>query len=166
MGVALVAGQTTRSRVTLQLGMLAETVIVNAQTGVAAAAVGSAQPGVATPTGTIAPQTKRIGSAPADDPCAQSTEGGCLTPPRKLVHASPIYPAWAIEAGTSGTVVIKGRLRTDGSVGDMVPAQDADPGLINAVTQAVRLWEFSPVRLNGVPMEIDIEVTVQFVLNK
>ena len=166
LGITFAEGQMTRSRVTLQLGMLAETIVVSAKPGAAPPAVGSAQPGVATPTGTIAPQARRVGAAPTDDPCAQSTEGGCVTPPRKLVHANPIYPAWAIEAGTSGKVVIKGRVQTDGSVGNMQPAQDADPGLINAATQAIRQWEFSPARLNGVPMEVDIEVTVQFVAVK
>lgn len=166
MSVALASGQTTRSRVTLQLGMLAETVVVNAWAGAAPAAVGSAQPGVATPTGTIAPQPRHIGAAPADDPCAQSAEGGCVTPPRKLVDAKPIYPAWVVEAGTSGTVVIKGRVGTDGSVGDMQPAPDANPDLVNAAMQAVRLWQFSPTRLNGVPVEVQMEVTVIFALLK
>ncbi len=166
LSVALASGQTTRTRVTLQLGMLAETVIVSAQPGAAPAVVGSAQPGVATPTGTNTPQARRIGAAPTDDPCAQSTEGGCVTPPRKLVDAKPIYPAWAIEAGSSGKVVIKGRVQTDGSVGNMQPAADANPDLASAAMQAVRLWEFSPTRLNGVPVEVDIEVTVQFVAVK
>jgi TonB family protein len=166
LDIALSDGQMARSRVVLQLGMLAETVVVNAWAGAAPAAVGSAQPGVATPTGTFAPQPRRIGAAPADDPCAQSAEGGCVTPPRKLVDAKPIYPASVVEAGTSGTVVIKGRVGTDGSVGDMQPAPDANPDLVNAAMQAVRLWQFSPTRLNGVPVEVQMEVTVIFALLK
>jgi TonB family protein len=141
-------------------------VIVSAKPGVAPPAVGAAQPGVATPTGTIAPQARHIGSAPTDDPCSQSTEGGCITPPRKLVDAKPVYPAWLVEAGTSGTVVIMGHVGTDGRVGDMQPAADANPDLANAAMQAIRLWEFSPARLNGVPQEVRIEVTVQFVAEK
>ncbi len=31
---------------------------------------------------------------------------------------------------------------------------------------AVSLWEFSPTGLDGVPVEVDIEVTVQFVVYK
>jgi TonB family protein len=166
MNVALASGQTTRSRVMLPLGMLAETVVVSAPTVVAPAAVGSAQPGVATPTGTIAPQARHIGAAPTEDPCAQSTEGGCVTPPRKLVDAKPVYPASAIEAGTSGTVVITGRVGTDGSVRDMQSAADADPAFAIAAKQAIHLWQFSPTRLNGVPMEVQIEVTVMFVAEK
>jgi TonB family protein len=164
--VALTSGQTTRSRVTLQLGMLAETVVINAQPGVTPAAVGSAQPGVPAPTSTIAPQARRVGTAPSEDPCSQSAEGGCVTPPRKLVDAKPIYPAWAVEGGASGTVVIKGRLRTDGSVGDMQPAPDTNPDFANAAMRAITLWQFSPARLDGVPMDVDIEVTVVFALLK
>ena len=166
MGLTMVAGQTTRSRVTLQLGMLAEMVVVSAQAGAAPAAVGSAQPGVATPTGTFAPQARHVGAAPTEDPCAQSTEGGCVTPPRKLVDAKPVYPASAVEAGTSGTVVITGRLGTDGSVRDMQSAADADPALAIAAKQAIHLWQFSPARLDGVPMEVQIDVTVKFVAEK
>jgi TonB family protein len=146
--------------------MLAETVVVSSQAGAAPAAVGAAQPGIAAPTGTIAPQARRVGSAPADDPCSQSTEGGCITPPRKLVDAKPIYPARAIEAGTSGTVVIMGRVGTDGRVGDMQPAPDANPDFVDAAMQAIRLWEFSPTRLNGVPVEVQVEVRVIFVAEK
>jgi TonB family protein len=164
MGITIAEGQMARSRVVLQLGMLAETVVVSARPGVTPAAVGSARPGVATPTGTSAPQARHIGTAPTEDPCSRSAEGGCVTPPRKLVDAAPLYPAWAVEAGTSGKVFIKGRLRTDGSVGDMQPSPEANPDLASAAMQAVRLWEFSPVRLGGVPMEVDIEVTVQFVI--
>jgi TonB family protein len=71
-----------------------------------------------------------------------------------------------VESDTSGTVVIQGRLRTDGSVGDMQPDADANPDLANAAMQAIRLWEFSPARLNGVPMEVQLEVTVKFVAEK
>jgi hypothetical protein len=52
------------------------------------------------------------------------------------------------------------------SVGDRQPALDADPDFANAAMQAIRLWEYSPTRLNGVPMEVQIEVTVSFVAEK
>ena len=126
----------------------------------------AALPGVATPTGTIAPQARRIGAAPADDQCAQSADGGCVTPPRKLVDAKPIYPAGAVETGTSGTIVLKGKVRTDGQIGGLLPAPDANGDLAKAAMDAVSLWEFSPTRLNGVPVEVDIEVTVMFVAAK
>ena len=159
----LMPGQLTTSRATLQLGMLAETVVVSAQPGARPAAVGSVLPGVATPTGTTAPQARRMGSAPTEDPCGQSAEGGCVTPPRKLVDAKPIYPAWAVETGASGTVVIKGRVGTDGRVGNLEPGPDANPDFADAAMRAIRLWEFSPTGLNGVPQEVQIEVTVKFV---
>jgi TonB family protein len=164
--IRLGSGQLGTVRVTLQLGMLAETIVVSAKPGVAPPAVGAAQPGVATPTGTITPQARRIGAAPTEDPCSQSAEGGCVTPPRKLVDAKPIYPARAMEAGTSGTVVIMGHVGTDGRIGDMQPAPDANPDFADAAMQAVRLWEFSPTRLNGVPVEVQVEVTVMFVAVK
>jgi TonB family protein len=166
LGITFAAGQMARSRVVLQLGMLAETVVVSAQAGAAPLALGSAQPGIATPMGTFGPKARHVGAAPTEDPCAQSTEGGCVTPPRKLVDAKPVYPASAVEAGASGTVVITGRVGTDGSVRDMQSAADADPAFVSAAKQAIHLWQFSPVRLNGVPQEVQIEVTVKFVAEK
>jgi TonB family protein len=149
IGAKLEPGKTTNSRVTLQLGMLSETIVVSAQAGAAE-------------TGTLAPQARRVGAAPAEDPCSQSAEGGCVTPPRKLVEAKPIYPAGFVEAGTSGTVVIDAKILTDGSVGSLQPAQGADPDLADAAMQAIRLWQFSPVRLDGVPVEVQLQVTVKF----
>ncbi len=149
MNVKLQPGKTTTSRATLQLGMLTETIVVSGQAGA---------PGMET----LAPQARRVGAAPSEDPCSQSTEGGCVTPPRKLVEAKPIYPARLVEAGTSGTVVIDAKVLTDGSVGSLQPAQGANPDLADAAMQAIRLWQFSPVRLNGVPMEVQLAVTVKF----
>jgi TonB family protein len=153
MGLTMVAGQTISSRVMLQLGMLAEMIVVSAPEG-------------AQPRATIAPQARRVGAAPTEDPCSQSAEGGCVTPPRKIVEAKPIYPSWAVEADTSGTVVIDAKVLTDGSVGDMRPAPDSNPDFADAAMQAIRLWQFSPTRLNGVPMEVQLAVTVKFEIVK
>jgi len=148
VGVKLEPGKTTNSRVTLQLGMLSETVVVSAGTDPKAA--------------TFSPSARRVGEVPSEDPCSQSTEGGCVTPPRKLVDARPIYPAGLVEAGTTGIVVVDAKVLTDGSVGNLQPAQGADPALADAAVQAIRLWQFSPVRLDGVPMEVQLQVTVKF----
>jgi len=149
IGVTLEAGRTRRQDVVLQLGMLSESVSVSAVAG-------------PRPAGPVLPRAVHVGAIPTDDPCSQAVEGGCVTPPRKLADAKPVYPGWHMEAGVSGVVVIEGRLRTDGSVGDMQPAQGNDPDFAAAAMHAIRLWHFSPVRLNGVPVEVRIQVTVDF----
>ena len=59
-------------------------------------------------------------------------------------------------------VIIDARLRADGSVGDLQPAQGADPDFADAAMHAIRLWQFSPAYLDGVPMEVQLQVTVKF----
>jgi TonB family protein len=151
--VRFAESQMARSRVVLQLGSLAEMIVVSGVAG-------------ATPPATFAPQVRHAGVPAVNDPCLDSVEGGCVTPPRKLADAKPIYPAIQLSNGLSGVVIINARLRADGSVGDLQPAEGADPDFADAAMHAIRLWEFTPARLNGVPMEVQLQVTVQFVVVK
>jgi TonB family protein len=138
----------------LELGSLQETVWVSA----AAGGVASTSPAV--------PVARQVGGPPASDPCAETQEGGCVMPPRKLADAKPIYPASSAAAGVSGTVVIHARLLADGSVGDLKPEPGSDADFADAAMQAIRLWTFSPVRLDGVAVPVDLTVTVQFEITK
>jgi protein TonB len=110
------------------------------------------------------PTPRHAGVPATEDPCRDAVEGGCVTPPRKLVDVKPAYPARHAEAGVSGVVVVEGAVQTDGSVGDLQAAPNADPDFADAAIRAVRQWQFSPTRLGGVPMEIRMTVTVQFTI--
>jgi TonB family protein len=145
------AGRTVRAHVVLQLGAIAEMLVVTATAG-------------SNPFGPTVPAPRHAAVPATDDPCRDAVEGGCVTPPRKLVDAKPIYPARHAEAGVSGVVVIEGSVQTDGSVGDLQPAPNADPDFADAAIRAIRQWQFSPTRLGGVPMEIRMTVTVQFAI--
>jgi TonB family protein len=149
LNVTVEAGKTTRVTAMLQLGSISEMVVVSAAAG-------------SNPLGPAAPAPRHAGVPATEDPCRDAVEGGCVTPPRKLVDAKPVYPARHAEAGVSGVVVIEGAVQTDGSVGDLQPAPNADPDFADAAIRAIRLWQFSPTRLGGVPMEIRMTVTVQF----
>ena len=142
------AGETGRLEGVLQLGMLSETVVVAAGTG--------------SPAASRAPRARHAGVAASDDPCAQSTAGGCVTPPRKLVDAKPVYPSVHARAGLTGEVVIGGVLKPDGKLAELQPQPDADPDFAAAAIHAIRLWEFSPTRLNGEPVDVQVRVTVKF----
>jgi TonB family protein len=60
-------------------------------------------------------------------------------------------------------VTLSGRIGIDGYMTD-VRSLDADvhPGLIAAATYAVERWEYEPTRLNGVPVDAGMRVTVRF----
>ncbi len=149
VAMPLEAGNPSEVRAVLALGSLQEVVAVTAAAGVA-------------PPGPTAPVPRQVGQPPASDPCADSQEGGCVTPPRKLVDAAPRYPAASAAAGVSGSVVIHARVLADGSVGDLQPEPGADADLSAAAIDAIRLWRFSPVRLDGVAVPVDMTVTVKF----
>jgi len=146
--VELKARAVLRHDVVLELGRLSETITVSATAG---RAVSPAAPRAAHPP-----------VPPADDPCAGTTEGGCVTPPMKLADAKPVYPAQHANAGRSGVVVTQGVLKTDGSIGELQPQPDADPDFAAAAMHAIRLWKFSPARLNGEPVNVQVIVTINF----
>lgn len=96
------------------------------------------------------------------DPCANSPVGGCLTPPLKLVDVKPLYPAQLAASGAAATVVVKATLGVDGRLKNFEPEAGPDKAFVSAVLDAVRQWEFTSVRLNGVPQECQVTVTVNF----
>ena len=44
------------------------------------------------------------------------------------------------------------------------PADRIDPALAQAAIAAVNQWQFTPTRLGGVPIETEMQVTVNFVV--
>lgn len=145
--LTLSAGQSLRQDVALQIGSLTETITVS---GGPAKAPGQSVRKARKPT------------QPAPDPCSQSTAGGCITPPTKLVDVRPRLPQGYPATGVAASVVIEGRIGTDGFVKDPRPIDSADPGLAGAALEAIRQWQFTPTRLNGVAIETRIVINVHF----
>jgi protein TonB len=98
-----------------------------------------------------------------NDPCSQSVVGGCIKQPTKLKDVRPIYPQRQREAGTGGKVELEARIGTDGLVKDVGLAQPGDADFASAAAAAVRQWRFSQTRLDGVPMEVRMHVSVTFI---
>jgi TonB family protein len=93
------------------------------------------------------------------DPCATSTNGGCLLPPVKIKDVRPIYPS-----GVPGSVVVlAGRIDATGHMTGLEVLRSADPALASAALEAVNAWEFLPTHLDGQPVETRMTVTVNFV---
>jgi TonB family protein len=151
--MALADGKTMTLDGVLPIGSLQETVVVSSGNRLAAPEV-TGRP-------TVVVVQRRPGP-PAADPCAQSTAGGCVTPPSKLADAKPAFPAEHAAAGVSGQVVITALIGTDGAIKDPRTNDGADPAFAAAALEAVRQWQFSPVKLNGILQECSISVTVIF----
>jgi TonB family protein len=114
------------------------------------------------PAASAGPQRAVVRTAAPDDPCKGTTSGGCLTPPIRMVEAWPVFPPALAEKGVSGTVEVKARLGTDGFLTDFRPNDGADPEFAACAVEALRVWEYSPLRLNGVPQECRMTVTFRF----
>ena len=63
-----------------------------------------------------------------------------------------------------GEVVLEIVVRRDGSVGDIRILQGLGGGLNNQSMEAVRQWRFAPAQRHGVPVDVIVEVAVEFKL--
>lgn len=89
--------------------------------------------------------------------------GGKVKQPERIVYVAPVYPAVAISARISGTVIIEAVIGTDGSVRDAKVLRSI-PLLDAAALAAVRQWRYTPTTLNGVPVAVVMTVSVRFEL--
>ncbi|MCU1384146.1 MAG: hypothetical protein JWL71_2843 [Acidobacteria bacterium] len=144
--VALSAGQNLTQDVALQLGALDETInIVDGPPP-------PARPG----------SGRRIEYTAPPSACSQTTVGGCIEPPLKLRDVKPIYPPAFAGSGRTVDMMLEARIGVDGFVNDLRVVTPVDPAFGAAAIDAVRQWEFSQTRLDGVPVEVKINVHLTF----
>jgi beta-lactamase regulating signal transducer with metallopeptidase domain len=141
-------GQDVHRDITLEVGMLEETVAVTR---------GGDRP---------AYDGQRVG-APRPATCGPSTiqgttgtvrVGGQIRQPRKIRHVAPIYP----EGSPTGIVRMDAVIGIDGLVQETKITNDAPPALARAAADAVRQWEFDATLLNCVAIPVRMTVTVDF----
>lgn len=83
-------------------------------------------------------------------------------------NLSPVYPAFARNAGIQGTVVLEVEVYRDGSVGDIRvrrSLQSGPGGLDQAAIDAVRKVRFQPGRSSGQPVDTMVIIPIEFKLN-
>jgi protein TonB len=84
----------------------------------------------------------------------------------KLVNApKPEYPTLAKVARVQGTVRLEAIIGTDGRVQDL-QVISGHPMLVKAAMEAVSQWRYQPTLLNGVPVEVQTEINVNFILGE
>jgi TonB family protein len=91
-------------------------------------------------------------------PVSQGVTGGRLT--HKI---DPIYPSEARLQRVEGAVVLDALVGEDGNVHE-VQVTSGPPLLANAAAQAVKQWRYQPFQLNGKPVSIHNQITIQFKL--
>ena len=82
-----------------------------------------------------------------------------------LVHrVEPTYPALARTARIQGAVRLKAVISKQGTI-ENLQVVTGPPMLVAAAVDAVRQWRYRPYVLNGEPVEVETEITVNFVLS-
>jgi TonB family protein len=102
---------------------------------------------------------------PADDRPERLRIGGNVQAAMLLEKVNPLYPAEAKERGAQGSVELEAIIGADGTVRSLRNLSlPADPALIAASTDALSKWKYKPTLLNGVPIEVVTQITVNFTL--
>jgi protein TonB len=82
-----------------------------------------------------------------------------------LLHrVQPIYPSVARLARVQGAVDLRAIISKAGTIENLVVVR-GHPMLASAAIEAVRQWRYRPYLLNNEPIEVETEITVNFVLS-
>jgi len=90
--------------------------------------------------------------------------GSGITPPSIQREVKADYTEEARHRNIEGDVVLEIVVRSDGSVGSVKLLQGLGAGLDQRASEAVRQWRFNPARRYGVPVDVIVEVAVEFKL--
>jgi protein TonB len=90
--------------------------------------------------------------------------GAGIDPPTLVREVRPIYTDEARRQRLEGDVVLEIVVRSDGSVGNIRVRRSLGGGLDQRAIDAVRQWRFNPARRHGTPVDVAVEVAVEFKL--
>ena len=90
--------------------------------------------------------------------------GTGITAPAILREVKPEYTEEGRRRQIQGDVVMEIIVRSDGSVGNVKLLQGLGAGLDQRAVDAVRQWRFSPAKRYGVPVDVIVEIAMEFKL--
>ncbi len=111
--------------------------------------------------------------APDDSDFAPSADLESVNPNRARVASGvmtglkvsgviPHYPETSKSNHTSGAVILQARIGSDGHIHALKVISTPDADLAIASIAAVRQWVYKPYLLNGEPVDVDTQITVNF----
>jgi TonB family protein len=80
----------------------------------------------------------------------------------KTSGVNPSYPETSRRNHVSGSVILKARIGTDGHIHSLKVISTPDADLAIASLAAVRQWIYKPFLLNGEPVKVETQITVNF----
>jgi TonB family protein len=90
--------------------------------------------------------------------------GSGITAPAIVHEVKPDYTEEGRQRHLEGDVVLEIVVKSDGSVGNVRLLQGLGAGLDQRAVEAVRLWRFAPARRYGTPVDVIVEVAMEFKL--
>ncbi len=105
------------------------------------------------------------GPPPPAEPTGPIRVGGDVKAPVKVNAPDPKYPDPARAAKVEGVVVIEAIIDRKGNVTHTKIVKDLPMGLGDAAQRAIKGWKFKPATLNGKPVEVYYNLTVNFTLD-
>ncbi|HLK34031.1 MAG TPA: energy transducer TonB [Terriglobales bacterium] len=81
-----------------------------------------------------------------------------------LIHrVQPMYPPLARQARIQGTVILQAEISKDGTI-ENLRLISGHPMLAPSAIEAVKQWRYKPYFLNGEPVAVETQITVNFTL--
>jgi periplasmic protein TonB len=102
--------------------------------------------------------------APPPPPSVHPLRKSVMMEGNLLHRVQPEYPALARSARIQGQVLLRAVISRDGTI-ENLQVLAGHPMLVRAAIDAVRQWRYRPYILNGEPIEVETQVTVNFVLS-
>jgi periplasmic protein TonB len=96
---------------------------------------------------------------------SSSPTGGKISQAQVVTSKQPEYPKLARQLGVKGSVELIATIGADGHV-KSVKIEKGHPLLIKAASDAVMQWVYRPTLLNGVPVQNDTHITLNFMGDK
>ena len=101
-------------------------------------------------------------SAPATTAAEKKPNTGGQIEQAVLIHRKePDYPRLARETGAKGVVELMATIGVDGKV-KKVTVVKGHPMLVKSASDAVMQWVYKPTILNGIPVEAQTQVLINF----
>jgi TonB family protein len=88
--------------------------------------------------------------------------GSGITPPSIQREVKPVYTEEGRRRGVEGDVVMEVVVRADGTIGNVRVLRGLGSGLDQRAIDAVRQWRFNPARRHGTPVDVMVEIAVEF----
>lgn len=99
---------------------------------------------------------------PVAEPEGPIYVGGDVQAPEKVFYPQPQYTEIARKARVQGVVIVQAIIDKEGSVTNVKVLKGLSMGLDDEAVKAIKKWKFKPATLNGKPVDVYYNLTVNF----